>query len=200
MKSSIILKIVAILLIAGCTNDSLIISDPSPEEIQRIAPSGQQITQELLLALKSELQSAISEGGFGKAIGICNLKAIPVSKMVEQSSSKIIWLKRTTYQYRNPLNAPDEIEKQALNYFQNLVAMNEVLPESYIQKISNSDSTYYYYFKPLKMDVLCMGCHGKTENIDPAVLTQIKELYPDDKATGYAEGDFRGLVSVIIRE
>jgi len=200
MKISIALRVAIIFLIAGCANDSLIISDPSPAEIQRIAPAGKQVTQELLLALKSELQAAIADGGFEKAIAVCNLKAIPVSKIVEQSSSNIIRIKRTTQQYRNPLNAPDEIEKQALEYFQNLITNNEALPENYIQKVSQADSTYYYFFKPLKMDVLCMACHGKTENIDPEVLNRIKELYPDDKATGYAEGDFRGLVSVIIRE
>lgn len=200
MKMSIVIRIAVIFLIAGCTNDSLVISDPTTEEIQRIAPAGKQATQELLLTLKSELQAAIADGGFEEAIAVCNLKAIPVSNIVEQSSSNIIRIKRTTQKYRNPLNAPDEIEKQALEYFQNLITKNEALPENYIQKVSQADSTYFYFFKPLKMDILCMGCHGKTENIDPQVLNRIKELYPDDKAIGYAEGDFRGLVSVIIRE
>ena len=200
MKFSIVIAILAIFIITGCTNDSLVITDPSPEEIQRIMPAAKQVSQELLLALKTELQSAIATGGFEEAIAVCNLKAIPVSKIVEQSSSSVIRVKRTTSQYRNPFNAPDEIEKLALGYFQNLMVKNEPLPDNYIQKVSHADSAWYYFFKPIKMDILCLGCHGKPENIDPDVWNRIKELYPEDKATGYEEGDFRGLVSVIIRE
>lgn len=199
MKLSLLFAIPVIFITIGCTHDSLVITDPSPEEIQRIMPAAKQVTQELLIALKSELQSAIATGGFEEAIAVCNLKAIPVSKIVEQSSSSVIRVKRTSFQYRNPINAPDEIEKHALNYFQNLMVKNEPLPENYIQKVSDADSAWYYFFKPIKMDILCMGCHGKPENIDPEVLNRIKELYPGDKATGYKEGDFRGLVSVIIR-
>lgn len=200
MKSLIVITIVVICLVTACTNNSVIISNPSPEETQRIGTVGKQITRELLLALKSELQTAIADGGFDKAIAVCNLKALPVSKIVEQSSSNIIRIKRTTEKYRNPINAPDEIEKKALAYFQNLMIKNGTLPENYIQKVRHADSTYYYFFKPIQMDILCMACHGKTVNIDAEVLKQIKERYHEDKATGYEEGNFRGLVSVIILE
>jgi len=40
----------------------------------------------------------------------------------------------------------------------------------------------------------CLKCHG--EQLDPAVQARIKELYPDDKATGYKTGDLRGAVTI----
>jgi hypothetical protein len=44
---------------------------------------------------------------------------------------------------------------------------------------------------------LCLACHGET--IDPAVAGKIAELYPEDKATGFREGDLRGAFVVIDR-
>jgi len=39
----------------------------------------------------------------------------------------------------------------------------------------------------------CLGCHG-TEggDINAKTLKIIKQKYPEDKATGYKEGDLRG--------
>jgi hypothetical protein len=38
----------------------------------------------------------------------------------------------------------------------------------------------------------CLSCHGKKEDLDPEVLDQLNELYADDRATGFSEGDLRG--------
>ncbi|MGM0774574.1 MAG: c-type heme family protein, partial [Pseudomonadota bacterium] len=35
-----------------------------------------------------------------------------------------------------------------------------------------------------------LGCHGKS--IDPEVKAKLDELYPEDQATGFSEGDLRG--------
>jgi hypothetical protein len=200
MKFLSVLFIVCLCLIYSCSSDEQKITDATPGETQKILETGNQITSELLKSLKSELQVAIAEGGFEKAISICNLKAMPLTKIVENSSDKIISIKRTSYLYRNPLNAPDEVEKKALDHFRDLINKNSELPEYYIQKVKGTESTSYYFFKPMKIESLCLGCHGKHENMDASVLNQIAGLYPQDKAVGYKEGDFRGLVSVIIRE
>jgi cytochrome c553 len=43
----------------------------------------------------------------------------------------------------------------------------------------------------------CLKCHG-TPGVDQDASSQakIQRLYPQDEATGYAEGDFRGLWSI----
>jgi hypothetical protein len=38
---------------------------------------------------------------------------------------------------------------------------------------------------------MCLQCHGA--NIAPPVAAKLAELYPEDQATGFAAGDFRGL-------
>jgi hypothetical protein len=38
---------------------------------------------------------------------------------------------------------------------------------------------------------MCLICHG--ENLAPDIATRISEAYPSDKATGFSEGDVRGV-------
>jgi hypothetical protein len=35
-------------------------------------------------------------------------------------------------------------------------------------------------------------CHGLEDQITPDVKSQLAELYPEDRATGFKEGDLRG--------
>jgi hypothetical protein len=43
---------------------------------------------------------------------------------------------------------------------------------------------------------MCLTCHGEKARIPPAVEAVIAQEYPGDRATGFAEGDVRGAVSV----
>jgi hypothetical protein len=41
---------------------------------------------------------------------------------------------------------------------------------------------------------MCLQCHDNPEtDIVPEVSTKINELYPEDKATGYASNELRGI-------
>lgn len=192
--------IVSVFCLYGCKKTKIRISEPSFEESQRIIPIGKRVSQQLLASLKGELEAAVAEGGFEKAIEVCHLRAEPIKEAVEKSTAENIRVKRTTHRSRNPDNNPDEVEDKALLYFENIIDKGESIPEFYIQKVTRNDSAFFYFFKPLKIESLCLGCHGKTENISPAVVALLGNLYPGDKATGYSEGEFRGLVSVIIPE
>ena len=39
---------------------------------------------------------------------------------------------------------------------------------------------------------VCLSCHGPPGSLDPEVTTALKNLYPQDEATGYRMGDLRG--------
>lgn len=46
------------------------------------------------------------------------------------------------------------------------------------------------YAEPLVIDAVCLTCHG---SVGSDVAAALRERYPDDRATGYALGDFRGI-------
>lgn len=187
-----------IFLFSACNNNSGQILEPTNEEIELIKPIGDQIASSLVKELQSELKAAIKDGGFEKAVNVCNLRAAPITEIAANATKRKVDIKRTTNKYRNPLNAPDKFEKEALSYFEGLITANEPLPKYYIQKIEASGSQIFNYYKPMKVGNKCLICHGDEASIKPDLLSSISKLYPEDKAIGYKENDFRGLIRITI--
>ena len=192
--------ILCILSFLGCQKDEIKISHPDGEEAAHIKAIGDSISLKLLRNLKKELTTAISEKGLVEAIKFCNVQALPFTEEIAKSSGLQIDIKRTSVKYRNPKNAPNEVEMAALKYFEELSERGESLPPLLIQKVEESGKIYFVYYKPLKAGSLCLACHGDTENMGAQLKSALQELYPHDKAIGYKEGDFRGVVRINISE
>lgn len=183
-----------------CDNNTERITIPNAEEEKELVAIGSDISGKLLKTLKTELQAAMKEGGVNSAIEVCNLKALPLTEIIKNSGDKIISVKRTTNKFRNKQNEPNEFEKLALAHYNSLIESRSEIPEYYTQKINEKDSSYFYFYKPLFVGSLCLTCHGSDQFVAQEVRSQLSELYPEDKALNYSEGDFRGLVSVRIQE
>jgi hypothetical protein len=145
-------------------------------------------------SLKSELETAVKAGGPLKAIEICNTKATPIA---EEHSQKLGWkITRTSSKLRNSQNAPDAWETQILQQFEKRKANGEDITKlEHVETVQNSDgSKAIRYMKSIFLSEGCLACHG--EELNPELAAKIKELYPDDKATGFKLGDLRGAFSI----
>ncbi len=191
-----ILFLGALVLAASCSSDRPRVEQPPPEEVEFIAPIGKKIAGNLFSTLKGELRTAMEEGGIEKAISVCNVKALPLTDSVALNSSFHVSIKRTSLRVRNPKNAPDEQEKLALDLFTELLNSGDELPEFYIQKITRKEAVEYNFYKPMKMESLCLTCHGDKFTMAPNASKLLGKYYPEDQATGYKEGDFRGLIRI----
>ncbi len=168
-------------------------------EEMKVREVGEKYAVELLKTLKQNLMKAMNNGGPYNAIEFCSSKAQYLTKLVEEKIDQGVKLKRTSFKYRNPLNKPDKYEAEALKIFEKYYSEYGQLRPYYIQKVKEEDGKYYYrYYKPLVVKPLCLICHGDPEKMDPQLYARIKEKYPEDKAVGYKEGDFRGVVRVSI--
>lgn len=196
----IIIIIIVSLILVNCQNKDYSVTDPTPEEAAKIQTIGDTLSMTLLSKLKGELIKAISEGGAVEAIQVCNSKAIPLTEEIAKLSNYPVEIKRTSSKYRNPQNAPDEIEKNALEYFEELNETNKPLPDNYLKKVEKDGHISFRYYKPIKIGGLCLTCHGNPDKMEPELIKTIDELYPNDMARGYQGGDFRGIVSITINE
>jgi hypothetical protein len=161
---------------------------------------GDSLSAALMSKLKGALMQAIEDSGIVSAIRVCNTKALPLTEEVSQLTEQPVSIKRTSYKYRNPQNAPNEDEKVVLQYFEKLMDENKPLPENYLQKVERDGIIYYNYFKPMQVGGLCLNCHGDPEQMNPEVVGIIDKLYPEDTAKGYQAGDFRGAISITFNE
>lgn len=138
------------------------------------------------------LQDEIKKSGPGGAIPVCKDMA---PKMAGEISQQTGWkIKRVSLKARNDARAiPDAWEKAALEDFDKRAAAGESPAKlEKGEKIGNE----YRFVKALPVQALCLSCHGPVDQLSPAVKAAIGQNYPNDRATGYAEGQIRGVISV----
>ncbi len=142
-----------------------------------------ELTAEYAWKLKSALQESMAEGGPVESITVCSDVAPQLASQISRTSGAKVG--RTSWRFRNPANAPNDWEAQALNH---LEATGN--PE-YFELLPNGGARY---LKAIPTGPVCLSCHGET--LAPAIADRLSETYPHDRATGFAVGDMRGAFSV----
>ena len=182
----------AVFLVAGSKAN-----DVPPETEKKVAELGHKATMTLLKKLLGEVTSSLEDKGAAETVAYCSGRALPLTDSISKAFG--VEIKRTSFKYRNPKNKPDRYEEEALRYFEKFFKEGKKPPKYYIQKVKVGDKLAYRYYFPLKVLKLCLTCHGVPgKDVKPEVLKVLKEKYPEDKALGYREGDFRGVVRVQI--
>jgi len=187
-----VLAVLALWTLTGCGTD---VPQVSPEEGERVAQIGRPVAAELLRTLVGRLTAAMEEGGPVEGLDVCSNEAIPLTLTVQESLDQPLELKRTSFRYRNPDNAPDEAEEAALLFFEKAIQEEGGAPPHLVQRVSEEEMRYY---QPLFVGEVCLRCHGTLESMDPQVVQALSREYPGDLAVGYQAGDFRGVVRVSV--
>ncbi len=104
-------------------------------------------------------------------------------------------LKQTSLKVRNPSNAPDEWEEKVLKL---LTSSEQPKGGSFGEILETNGKIIYRYMKAIYVELECLQCHGKREEIRPAIRQFIEKEYPHDEAFGYKKGDLRGGISIVI--
>ena len=100
-------------------------------------------------------------------------------------------IRQVSDRYRNPKNAPDAFEAEALQKFYATPSLKEVYAIT-----SLHGAPVFRYMQPFRAEQSCLECHG-----DPADAPEfIKKLFPQeqDQAYNYRIGEVRGAASVTI--
>jgi hypothetical protein len=160
----------------------------------KILEKGDYLTNITQDTLKKELFAAIGSKGVANAVEYCKLNADLITSIYEQENVNTVT--RTALKFRNPQNAPDSLERIVLNEYGRLQNNGGPINPSIIINQSG-----IHYFKPILINNACLVCHGSPgKEINNEVYKQIKNKYPDDLATGFKEGDLRGMWHVVFNE
>ncbi len=148
----------------------------------------------LAQGLVGRLGEAIDDRGTVGAIDFCADEALELTRAIAAEHDATLVLKRTTTRWRNPANVPDEAEARVLRYLEALEAdAPGSAPETLTAMGPDGQARFY---RTLRTAPMCLQCHGVEEELDPEVRRILRERYPDDQATGYAAGEFRGVIRV----
>jgi len=138
-------------------------------------------------ALKQTLTTAIAEGGPVNAVSACNLEAAAIAQAVSVDGVEV---GRSSHKLRNPMNAPQPWMAGMLEAW---AAGNKDVTFG----LADLDNNRVGYAEPIYAGAQCLVCHGQPEQIPEAVQQKLASLYPDDQATGFSAGDFRGIFWVM---
>jgi len=194
MKQLVVTFAVCCLVLIGCAKPAeeppIVEQEAVVVEWERLLPGlmteTQKAQQELVLTatnalvseMMGELMAALDAGDASAAIGVCREKAPSVADRVSDQFG--IKIGRTSHKLRNPANvAPPWAEP----YVKELVA-----DPTYLAGPNGEMGVLL----PIHLKADCQMCHGPAEMIDSDIQAAIGEHYPDDQATGFAEGGLRG--------
>ncbi len=153
------------------------------EANEELSNQARQKIQSVAGALKSTLKKSITEQGPVEAIGACHL----VAQKISANTGDHWQVSRTSLKVRNSINKPMPWVAQVLMDFERRKNNGEKLDQMSHQEIRNGR---YYFIKAIPAKGLCLTCHGTSVNA--GVSAKLAELYPDDKAIGFKQGDLRG--------
>jgi hypothetical protein len=158
----------------------------SATEQKQYSDRGDSIVTLTFDTLRSALQQSLKEKGVEGAIEYCSINAYAITSLHTKEGYMI---RRTAEKYRNPVNAPDSLEKLVFARYASLIEKQQPLENAVLESSGN-----IHYFKPIIMQTMCRNCHGIAgSDIQPGVIEAIKKRYPADMATGFSEGDLRGM-------
>ncbi|MTB50334.1 DUF3365 domain-containing protein [Lewinella sp. W8] len=151
------------------------------------AARGRQYALATKAQLGKNLLGAIQRGGAAYAVDFCNTRAIPLTDSM--ASVQGVDIRRISDRPRNPDNAATEEEQVILeNIRTELAAGNQ--EAHYLDETT----THYLGYYPIVTNDMCLQCHGKKEEqVLSSTLAVLQERYPDDRATGYAANELRGV-------
>lgn len=187
MHSKILLKALCLSLLIALPAFA---EEPDPAEVAEARAAVKELGQ----GLKAQLMAAIKADGPISAIGVCQT----VAPTLAGQSSKAHGLKvgRTALRVRNPENSPDPFERKVMEDFvTQITAGADPAKLEYAEVVMEGDAPVFRYMKAIPMAAQpCLTCHGS--DLDPALKTEIENLYPEDQATGFKPGELRGAFTV----
>ncbi|MBW6492613.1 MAG: DUF3365 domain-containing protein [Lentimicrobium sp.] len=186
------ISIFAILFFASCNPKQQQVNDYKYEiDTIAIIQRGDSIANAVQQVLLANVLQVSKSGGTVYAVTFCNERAMSLTDSLSQKYNCLI--ERISQKYRNPANKPGESDEAVLLKMSSLASAEPFLLSG------NGIVTYY---KPIRIAMpACLNCHGiEGKDISIPTLEAIRQKYPNDLATGYKEGDFRGLWKITFPE
>jgi hypothetical protein len=172
-----------VLLALDCSSDQQSSANPEADAAAKSA------IKEFAGALQMVLKSAMKAGGPVAAIGVCNTQAMPITARVSADHGMI--LSRVSLKNRNPENVANDWQSAVLEDFeQKKLDGKDITKLAWSETVEVGDRQEFRFMKAIPTGEVCLKCHGS--QIAPEVSQILATLYPEDRATGYGEGDIRG--------
>lgn len=149
---------------------------------------------DLLATLRQTLERQLALGGPARGVFVCADTAQVLSESIAKKRG--VEIRRVSDRWRNSLDEPSPYEREVLKKFAAAVADSTLTDRlEHVEVVIERGARVFRYMKPIRIQGMCLACHGDPARMDAGVKKAITERYPDDRAIGYAPGDLRGAVT-----
>lgn len=133
---------------------------------------------DLQQTLLAQVSASIQQRGPAGTITVCKDLAPELAEEVGRTHG--VRIGRTSHRLRNPRNTGPAWMKPVV----------EAQRDEVVMMAGPGDAVRLAI--PIHVAAPCLACHGRPDLLAAEVVTALGEQYPDDEATGFAEGDLRG--------
>ena len=148
-----------------------------------------ELASELKMSLMKNLSEKITQEGVVEAVPFCHANVKSIAKKAAQKKVELYEFGRTSHKVRNRENSPQPWAEEYLKEFAGR-QKGDIKKDYIVHKLGGKR----IFMEPLYVEAKCLLCHG--ENVSNNVKDKVQELYPQDKATGFKLGEFRGFIWV----
>ena len=157
-------------------------------DIKAYEAEAQTIMQRLRTALLKEVKAAMARSP-SAAIGVCQQRAPAITNRIAAASG---WrVSRTSLKTRNPANRPTPAERAILlDFVKRFTAGAPAKRLRSVRVVTMNGRRTVHVMQAIPTGAPCLACHGSA--LDSKIAGELRRLYPEDRATGFKEGDIRG--------
>ncbi|KFN51743.1 hypothetical protein N790_04100 [Arenimonas malthae CC-JY-1] len=143
--------------------------------------------------LRGRLREAMTRDGAPAAVDFCHLEAPRIAEQVMAEHGVRLGRVAVPGRNRNPGNVAEGWLQELAVSFQAAVDTGGA-PEAQVAVLREDvpPGIELRMARGIRVEAACLMCHG--DNIAPEIAARLAEHYPGDRATGFKEGDLRGLI------
>lgn len=146
-------------------------------------------TKRLAQQLQHTLKRSMQADGPVAAISVCNTEAPQIAAGLSEGDWQV---GRTALKIRNPANTANDWEVSVMQSFSEQLSAGA---DPKTLEASKQEGGRFYYMKAIATGPVCLACHG--ENIASPLAEKLDQLYPQDQARGFRQGQLRGAFTLI---
>jgi uncharacterized protein DUF3365 len=160
-------------------------------------PEADAVAKKIIEDTQTLLLREVPDKGPAAALTQCSAVTVSLAQHYEPQGWRV---SRTSLKPRRSADAPDIHQRKILTDFATLKEKGRFQPDvpNVYLDVEDGKRTLRYLRPILITDYVCLQCHGRTEDLLPAVRERLQQLYPHDRATGYQLNDLCGAVSIDI--
>lgn len=178
---------IAFMLMSSLLATSVAVTAQEPVPLPQDQIRAQAAMADLGQRLKSALVARMQAQGPLAAVDFCHVQAPLIA--AEVTAEHGIAVGRTALRLRNPANAPTAWQEATLTRF--LREAEAGAPAGGLLHVERDEESLRLA-RGIATEGPCQICHGS--NIAEPIRAAIIARYPEDAATGFSEGDLRGLI------